>query len=215
MHEPVEEVDHQVGPHDEGEDQAIDGSPQMGAVRDVVAGTLIHINAIHYIEHTEKDVRDAEGSVEADAPGPGVERDGGEYQGRYRARGSECRIIPVVAVTEKIGQGGGGQGRYIKQNELQGCEHHGFQYPAEEEKGKHVEAQMDVVGMDKPVREEAVILFGSSHDDGIEQQRSLDAGVAEGQQGNAHGDGDDEVGEGGFHICSRKLVSSGDISPCS
>ena len=98
---------------DQREEEAVDGSPEVGGVADVVHVAPGHVPAVQQIQRREDITRYRIGNqVDVDAH-LGLKQDAGKEDGRYSAGGAHSVVVPVVPVLHEVPDAGDGDGTDI------------------------------------------------------------------------------------------------------
>ena len=102
-------MEQRVRGQDEGEEEAVDGTPEVGGVSDVVGAAPGHVPAVEQVERREDVARYGDGNqVDINAHG-GLEEDAGEEDGRHGAGRAHGVVAGVVAELHEVADARDGQ----------------------------------------------------------------------------------------------------------
>ena len=171
-------MEQRVRGEEEREDEAVDGTPEVGGVADVVGAAAGHVPAVEQVERSEDVSRHGDGNqVDIDSHGR-LEEDAGEEDGRHGAGCAHGVVAGVVAELDEVADARNGQRADIEDNiqdipfrRAEDLPEIRFDHPAEEVQGEHVEEQVSPSGMDQAVRQHTVPLMAVPDGPGVELQR--------------------------------------------
>lgn len=186
----VEEGADDTGAQGDRKDDAIDGSPKMGVVVDVVAPSFSHIDRIGHEQACIDDGRHWD-KIKIDLI-PGLKEDKGKEDGAYASGSAQAAIVIIILPFEiawNIGHDDGADVQYgipvVLQAQLSSVIN--FYSAAEEKEGDHIEQQVNEVGMDETAGEETIVLVAYIDRRGPEYQVIHNAGIVKGGDGDQYG----------------------------
>ena len=190
----------------DGEEEAIDGAPEVRRVADVVGASTRHVPAVKQVERREDVGGYGDGDQIDEDAHLRIEQDGGEEDGGNGAGRAHSVVGDVIPVLEEVADCGYGQGADIQYN----VENRAVLRPEngpeillhdrpEKVQGEHVEQQMPPPAVNLPVGKQLVPFPAMPYFIGVEHQRIDIYRPAKPQDADQAGDANDDEGNSDIH----------------